>query len=82
MAKKEERNAELAARVKKVASITGVSRRMVYMVIKGERANEEVTRAYMMLYEGENKLLEAVKRLAPSFATLDELDVQFVKEVA
>ena len=59
------RNASVAAKVKKIANMSGVSPRYVYMVISGERTNEDVFRAYMMLAEGENTLLAAVKELVP-----------------
>ena len=63
MVNKVKRNASTATKVQKVAQMAGKSRRYVYMVINGERNNDEIFRAYMMLTEGENKLLKAVKEL-------------------
>lgn len=59
------RDSEIATRVKKVAELTGFSRRYVYMVINADRYNEDVMNMYMQLQEGENALLMAVKKLVP-----------------
>lgn len=45
------RDSETAARVKRTAKLVGVSKRMVYMVIQGDRKNEEVMTVYMRLKE-------------------------------
>lgn len=55
------RDAEQAIRVKRTAELCNVEPRQVYRVIKGEQHNEEVFRTYMLLSEGENLLLQAVK---------------------
>ena len=59
------RDAATAARVKKVADIHKVSTRLVYYVIDGERENEAIMTTYMEFVEGENRLLEEVKKLVP-----------------
>lgn len=63
--KRKQRNALEAARIQRTSEITGVSVRMVQMVVKGDRKNEEVFTTYMTLYEGENELVKAVKELIP-----------------
>lgn len=64
-AKRRTRDAITAARVKRVADLTGVSTRSVQRVITGNQKNEEVLSAFMLLAEEENKLLNAVKSLVP-----------------
>ncbi len=59
------RDAEKAARVKKTAKLTGVTTKQVYRVINGDQKNEAVLLTYMEFSEGENLLLEAVKRAVP-----------------
>ena len=54
-----------AARIINTAKITGVSPRHVRRVLEAESENEHVLSAYMFLTEGENKLIEAVKKLVP-----------------
>ncbi|MBS1642371.1 MAG: hypothetical protein JSR11_07795 [Bacteroidetes bacterium] len=54
-----------AARVKKTAGIIGVSERTVRRVINGDTDNENVMSAFMLITEGENKLLNEVKKLVP-----------------
>lgn len=51
--------------VAKTAAIHGVSKRYVYMVIKGEKENDAVFATYMDLLEGSNDLLKAVEQLVP-----------------
>lgn len=63
--KTRERDADRAAIVHKVASTLGVSVRYVYMVISGERENDEIFATYMYLLEGQNALLEEVKKMVP-----------------
>lgn len=63
--KMRKRNAKTAARVQHTAELTGYGTDYVYKVINGERENEEIMQTYMMLYEGENKLLQSVKELLP-----------------
>lgn len=69
MVKKEtnpnKRDSAIATRVKRTAEICGVSPRHVYRVILGDQVNEEITLVYIELSEGENKLVEAVKKLVP-----------------
>lgn len=59
----------MATRVKRTAEIVGVSTRTVYRVIKGQEVDkqtiESVLSVYMMLDEGENQLLQAVKKAVP-----------------
>ena len=59
------RDADMAARVKKVAAICEVSKDYVYKVLDGRRSSERVMAVYMELYEGDNKLLKAVKEAVP-----------------
>lgn len=57
------RSADRAAKVKKAAELAGVSPRLGYMVLNGDRRNEAFLTAYMMLSEGENLLLQEVKKV-------------------
>lgn len=59
------RDSEVATRVKRTAELAGVTERYVYLVISGERNNENVLGIYMQLQEGESLLLQAVKELIP-----------------
>jgi hypothetical protein len=59
------RNPEKAATVKKVAAIHHVEPAFVYMVLRGDRNNEAILSTYMLLQEGSNDLLNAVKKLVP-----------------
>jgi len=70
MEKTRKRDSETAARVNKVADITGVTPRSVYRIIKGEQENEAVMTAYMEMTEGEKCLVEAVKQLVPKRQTI------------
>ena len=63
MKKNAKRSAKLAARVQKTAEITGFTTDYIYLVIKGDRKNNDVMQTYMFLHEGENKLLRAAKQL-------------------
>lgn len=54
-----------AANIKKTAEIVGVSPRFVNYVLNGDRESEDVLSVFMLLQEGENKLLQAVKELLP-----------------
>lgn len=63
MVKKNRRCAMRAARVQRVAELTGKSKSYVYMVVDGTRNNEDVLRNYMFLAEGENALLTQAKEL-------------------
>jgi hypothetical protein len=65
MGKIKERDPEKAIRVKRTAELAGVSERQVYRVIDGDQKNEEVLRIYMQLSEGENLLIEAIKKAVP-----------------
>lgn len=65
MRKKQQRSAEQANRVAKTATICRVSPRQVRRVINGECENDYVMEIYMSLVEGENKLLEEVKKIVP-----------------
>lgn len=56
--------------VKKVADSYGVEPRYVYMVLNGERNNDEILNTYIELYQEttslvENKLLAAANSLVP-----------------
>jgi hypothetical protein len=55
------------ALVHKTAAIAGVSKAYVYLVISGERENENVMATYMTLWEQENQLLKAVEHMYPFF---------------
>lgn len=57
------------ARIKRTAEITGYSESMVEKVLADKRTNDNVFAVYMELLEGENALVEAVKKLVP-FPTL------------
>lgn len=61
--KRRTRDTIRAARVKRTAEICRVSVRMVQLVVNGDRENEEVFSTYMALAEGENLLIQSVKRL-------------------
>ena len=65
MAKTKTRDAIRAARVIKTAEIVGGTTNYVNKVLACERDSEEVMVVYMSLQEGENKLLESVKKLIP-----------------
>ena len=65
MKKPNERNAELAFRVKMVAEITGLKPNGIYKILRGDRKNEEVFTTYMELLERDNLLLQEVKKLVP-----------------
>ena len=58
-----------AARIIKVAEITGFSQRVIQKVLAGdyefEQTNEEVLRVYMTLAEEENLLIQRVNQLVP-----------------
>lgn len=54
-----------AATVIKTAIVTGVGQRQVQRVIKGEQKNDKVIEVFMKIEEGENLLLEAVKKAVP-----------------
>ena len=54
-----------AARVIKTADVTGVSKRQVRRVIEGDQKNDKILEVYMEIEEGENLLLEAVKKAVP-----------------
>jgi hypothetical protein len=59
------RDPEIAIRVRRTANICGVSTRAVYNVINGDWNNERILSVYLSLYEGENKLIKAVKEAVP-----------------
>lgn len=65
MEKSKTRDIQKAARVQKVAEITGYSKRQVQRVINGDQENEMIMRTYMEIAEGENLLLQQVKLLVP-----------------
>jgi len=56
MEKTTTRDAQLAARVKKIASKRGVSERYVYMVLRADRHSEDIIKDYMELQEAEDAL--------------------------
>lgn len=51
--------------VSEVADKHGVSARYVYMVLSGERENEQILSDYLAIYQSTNLLLEAVKKAIP-----------------
>lgn len=61
MEKKRRRDPEKANIVEKTAEIHGVSKRLVYQVISGDRINEEVLTTYMNLLEAYKEATEHVK---------------------
>lgn len=63
MEKRKHRDAETAARVKRIAEMFGISKRQVRRVISGDSSNEAVLRAYMEMAEGENLLIQEVKTI-------------------
>ncbi len=65
MRKTGERDTIRAARIQKVAETLGKTPRYIRMVLNGDRENNQVLPLMMELQEGENKLLEAVKKLIP-----------------
>lgn len=56
------RSSETATRVKRTASICGVSTRAVYMVIFGDRVNEKIMNVYMHLEELEKAAVDIAKK--------------------
>ena len=65
MGKNRKRDIIRAARITKTADLVGVSKRAVQLVLNGDRNNETVMTVFMELQEGENKLLQEVKKLVP-----------------
>lgn len=63
--KKQKRDSRKAFIVKELAEKHGVTTRYVYMVLDGERDSERILSDYLELYQGTNKLLEAVKKAVP-----------------
>lgn len=61
------RDAINAARVIKTAECVGVSTSLVQKVIRGDRNNDKVLSVFMEIQEGENALLEQVKKLVPFY---------------
>jgi hypothetical protein len=59
------RSAFNATIVGQVAEILGLEKSMVYKVLNGSRESQQVMSCYMTLLEGNNKLLEDVKKLVP-----------------
>lgn len=51
--------------VLETARLYKVSTRYVYMVINGDRVNDDIFASYMDILQGSNKLLEEVKKLVP-----------------
>ena len=66
--KTRKRSSENAAMVRQAAHLAGVSVSTGYMVLRMERKNERFLTAYMMLNEGQNKLMQEVKRILPEIA--------------
>ena len=58
------RDSEIAIRVKRTAEICGVSKRLVYMVIIGDRTNQDVLDVYMHLKELEDAAFDIAKKTA------------------
>lgn len=56
------RSSETATRVKRTASICGVSARAVYMVIFGDRVNEKIMKVYMHLEELEKAAVDIAQK--------------------
>lgn len=54
-----------AARIIKTADVTKHSTRQVQRVLKGEQKNDTILEVFMQIEEGENALLEEVKRTVP-----------------
>ncbi len=54
-----------AARIQRTAELTGLSVRQVRRVNECESENETVISVLMALQEGENKLIQEVKKLVP-----------------
>lgn len=65
MQKKGNRDTVRAARIIQTAKIVGVSERQVQRVLNGDQENDEVVLVFMELFEGENKLIQQVKKLVP-----------------
>ena len=63
--KTKKRDVHKASLVKKTADICGVSESYVYKILDCDRDNENVMATYMTLMQGENQLLEEVKKLVP-----------------
>jgi hypothetical protein len=59
------RSAFNAAIVAQVAQLLGLSKRQVYYVLNGSRENQAVFNCYMTILEGNNQLIEEVKKLVP-----------------
>ena len=65
MEKKGTRDTVRAARIKRTAEIVGVSERQVQRVLSADRENDKVLTVFFTLEEGENKLVQEVKKLVP-----------------
>jgi len=63
MEKTTTRDIERAALINKTADMAGVTTRSVRRVLDGDQKNDKVLDAFMMLEEGENLLVQAVKEL-------------------
>ena len=65
MRNQRKRDVKNAANIKDTAEVVGVSTRQVQRVLAGEQENPNVINVYMILEEGKNTLLKAVKELVP-----------------
>ncbi len=54
-----------AARIIKTAEVVAKTPRQVQRVLKGEQKNDKVIEVFMRIEEGENILLDAIKKLVP-----------------
>lgn len=70
MSKTKKREASRASLIKKTAELTGFSTRHINRILNGEYKRENETselimETFMTIAEGENKLLQEVKRIVP-----------------
>lgn len=63
--KTNKRDTERAAIILKTADLHKISKRQVRRILDGENQNKEVLETFMFLSEGQNKLVEAAKKLVP-----------------
>lgn len=65
MKTKAKKDTKKAANIIDTAEVLGLSQSTVQKVLRGDRENPNVINVFMILDEGKNKLLKAVKELVP-----------------
>jgi len=59
------RSSSVASRVEKTSKLTGVDKRSVYRIIRGDQKNPKVLETYMQLKECEDLMMLALKPIVP-----------------